>query len=162
MLNVINKISLGIITTLFLLSSCATKEQRVKNRMAKMLVSEDPIVKDQENVWKNNCSGYTFNYTDKFPEEMDTVTVYGKVRICSTGKTPYKTTISFFDKNGTLAKKIEVDKSGKYQVRLKEGHYDRIVAVAFGASIIIPSISLGEVGSSMNIDLKLLRQYILF
>ena len=163
MQDVINKFKIVVITTLFIFGSCVSKQQRMLNRMKKDS-SYFPTIdyKSQEKLWKNNCSGYTFNYTDKFPEEKDTVTVYGKVKVCSTGKTPYSTTISFFNRDGTMVKKINVDRSGKYEVRLKKGIYSSIEATAEGSLIFVPPSYLGEVGSSLNLDLKLLRVYVLY
>jgi len=162
MQSVIIKSVIVVLATLFFMTSCASKEQRALGRIKRMKHLDRDYDKEQEKLWSNNCSGYTFNYTDKFPNEKDSVTVYGKIRVCSTGKTPSSTTISFYNRDGSLEKKIKADRSGIYQVKLKAGYYDRIEAVSLGAEIFVPHVYLGLVGSSMNIDLKLLRIYVLY
>jgi len=146
------------IIAMFFMVGCASKEQRFFRQFKKNVTKPD---NEQEKLWSDNCSGYTFNYTDKFPGETDSVTVYGKIYVCSTGKIPSETILSFYNEKDSLEKQIKVDRTGKYQVRLKAGAYERIEAISWGAKILIPQVYLGEVGSSMNIDLKLLRIYLL-
>jgi len=163
MRDVIKKFKIVVIIALSIFGSCATKQQRQFNRMKKQ-PSYLPIPddKNQEQLFSNNCSAYTFNYTNKFPEEKDSVTVYGKVKVCSTGKIPEYSTLYFYNQDTILVKKITIDKSGKYQVKLRKGIYTSIDVESLGATISVPPTHLGLYGSSMNIDLKLLRVYVLY
>ncbi|MEI5985330.1 hypothetical protein VJ786_10500 [Sphingobacterium sp. PU5-4] len=160
---VINKLKIVVISSLFIFGSCASKQQHELNKMKKeSSYFPTPKNKNQEELYKNNCSAYTFNYTNKFPEEKDSVTVYGKVTVCSTGKIPEYSTLYIYNQDKILVKKMTVDKSGKYQIKLKKGLYGSIEVESEGANIFVPESYLGLNGSSLNIDLKLLRVYVLY
>ncbi|RXF68124.1 carboxypeptidase-like regulatory domain-containing protein [Arcticibacter tournemirensis] len=139
------------VLVILLISSCSTAktyQELEDERQAKVL--------------KNNCAGYTLNYTDKVSEERDSVTIYGKVRYCSTKEIPPKTKISFYGTNDSLKYQTETNEKGYYEIKVTNGPYSRIQADCYGASLVIPSVNLGTVGDAggaMNIDMKLLRHF---
>ncbi|TQM50449.1 hypothetical protein BDE36_2195 [Arcticibacter tournemirensis] len=117
---------------------------------------------DQSRIWSDNCSGYTFNYTDKFNNEddcrNDSVTIYGKVRYCSMHKKLPGSTICFLE-GDSLKFSTRADKRGYYEIKIKRGVYS-IIAEGSRGSLLIPRVLLGQMGCSMNIDMKLLRHYV--
>lgn len=145
-------IILLVVLVNLLISSCST----IKTNQEK----ED----DQSDVWYNNCAGYTLNYTNKVNEERDSVTIYGRVSDCSSNKAIHEAEICFYGINDSVKFRTKTDNKGYYEIKVTIGHYRRIQADYSRGSLTIPEVDLGTVGDAggaMNIDMRLLRQYLL-
>ncbi len=128
------------------------------------LVKNNKDTDDQSDVWYNNCAGYTLNYTNKVNEERDSVTIYGKVRFCSSNKVIHEAEISFYGTNDSVKFRTKTDDKGYYEIKVTKGHYRRIRVDCSRGGLTIPEVNLGMVGDAggaMNIDMRLLRQYML-
>ncbi|MGX5691456.1 carboxypeptidase-like regulatory domain-containing protein [Arcticibacter tournemirensis] len=119
---------------------------------------------EQSDVWFNNCAGYTLNYTNKVSEERDSITIYGIVKFCSSNKAIQGAEISFYGNSDSVMFHTKTDAKGYYEIKVSRGYYCRIQADSWGGGLTIPDVDLGVVGDAggaMNIDIKLLRRYLL-
>ncbi|KAA8485267.1 hypothetical protein F1649_03880 [Arcticibacter tournemirensis] len=67
-------------------------------------------------------------------------------------------TICFLE-GDSLKFSTRADKRGYYEIKIKRGVYS-IIAEGSRGSLLIPRVLLGQMGCSMNIDMKLLRHYV--
>lgn len=111
------------------------------------------VSRNEHEIIKNNCSGFTFNHTNKYEQIPDSVILYGTIKICATGNRVAHSTILIAHDSGEEFK-TKADKNGTFKITIKEG-FNKIRVDGGAAYIDIPYIYMGIFGGciEMNLDL---------
>ena len=112
------------------------------------------VNRNDNDIIKNNCSGFTLNHTTKYQQIPDSVILYGKIKICATGMRVANSTILITHDSGTEFK-TQTDKNGNYKIIIREG-FNKIRVDGSSSYIEIPSTYLGIFGGCIEMDMNLM------
>ena len=109
-----------------------------------------------ENIPVKDCAKYTFQYSDdkKNPNDVDSVIIYGNVRICATDKIAPFAQITVKEENTLKKIDYKTDEKGRYYLKLKSGYYT-ISVFTSGGHLDIPLTYFGDYGNKLELDMYL-------